>query len=279
MINRKDLWLLVLILVVGTVVAIINPRFLSPVNLSNTANLIGLFGILARRSGLRHHGRRHRTLGGFGHRAGRLHLLDLIAGGPVVSGVGVVLAVLLGCPIGLVHGLLVARVGLQPFMVTLLRIADLPRRGARLHRRPSAGFPSAQARGWWNRCRGLIASASRLPGRFPCSSPRWWASSSTAPCSAATFLPSARTNRPRATAASTPPLHHRCRIRHLLQPGGPRGDFSPVHAVGPAIVPRQLLRALGDRGGGAGGLSLRGGEGSILGVVLERYCSRFSRTS
>jgi ribose transport system permease protein len=47
MINRKDLWLLILILVVGTVVAIINPRFLSPINLSNTANLIGLFGIFA----------------------------------------------------------------------------------------------------------------------------------------------------------------------------------------------------------------------------------------
>ena len=47
MINRKDLWLFVLILVVGTVVAIINPRFLSPINLSNTANLIGLFGIFA----------------------------------------------------------------------------------------------------------------------------------------------------------------------------------------------------------------------------------------
>lgn len=47
MINRKDLSALILILVVGTVVAIINPRFLSPINLSNTANLIGLFGIFA----------------------------------------------------------------------------------------------------------------------------------------------------------------------------------------------------------------------------------------
>ena len=37
MINRKDLWLLILIIIVGTVVAIINPRFLSPINLSNTA--------------------------------------------------------------------------------------------------------------------------------------------------------------------------------------------------------------------------------------------------
>ena len=32
---------------VGTVVAIINPLFLSPINLGNTANLVGLFGIFA----------------------------------------------------------------------------------------------------------------------------------------------------------------------------------------------------------------------------------------
>ena len=44
---KKDLGLLVLILVVGTVVAIINPRFISAANLSNTANLIGLFGLFA----------------------------------------------------------------------------------------------------------------------------------------------------------------------------------------------------------------------------------------
>src|ERR1043165_7460867 len=45
--RKKDLGLLLLIVVVGVVVAIINPRFLLPINLANTANLIGLFGILA----------------------------------------------------------------------------------------------------------------------------------------------------------------------------------------------------------------------------------------
>ena len=45
--QKKDLGLLVLILVVGTVVALINPRFLSPINLANTANLVGLFGLFA----------------------------------------------------------------------------------------------------------------------------------------------------------------------------------------------------------------------------------------
>jgi ribose transport system ATP-binding protein len=44
---KKDLGLLVLILVVGAAVALINPRFLSPINLSNTANLIGLFGLFS----------------------------------------------------------------------------------------------------------------------------------------------------------------------------------------------------------------------------------------
>ena len=45
--SKKDLGLLILILVVGAVVAIINPRFLLPINLANTSNLIGLFGILS----------------------------------------------------------------------------------------------------------------------------------------------------------------------------------------------------------------------------------------
>ena len=44
---KKDLGLFLLILVVGCVVAILNPRFLSPINLGNTANLIGLFGLFS----------------------------------------------------------------------------------------------------------------------------------------------------------------------------------------------------------------------------------------
>ena len=44
---KKDLGLLVLILVVGVVVSVLNPRFLSPINLGNTANLVGLFGLFS----------------------------------------------------------------------------------------------------------------------------------------------------------------------------------------------------------------------------------------
>ncbi|TIU36629.1 MAG: ABC transporter permease, partial [Mesorhizobium sp.] len=45
--SKKDLGLLILILVVGAVVTAINPRFLSAINLANTSNLVALFGILS----------------------------------------------------------------------------------------------------------------------------------------------------------------------------------------------------------------------------------------
>lgn len=50
--RRVDRWSrrigpLLLILVIAAVVATINPRFLSPVNLANTANLVGLYGLFS----------------------------------------------------------------------------------------------------------------------------------------------------------------------------------------------------------------------------------------
>lgn len=117
--SRKDLGLLVLILVVGTVVAVINPRFLSPVNLSNTANLIGLFGIFAL-------GQAFVIIsGGIELSVGSIIALlgvifvDLVASAGVSWGAAFPLVVFLGCLIGLVHGLLITRIGLQPFVVTL----------------------------------------------------------------------------------------------------------------------------------------------------------------
>ena len=44
---KKDLGLLVLILVVAALTAWKQPLFLSPINIANTANLVGLFGIFA----------------------------------------------------------------------------------------------------------------------------------------------------------------------------------------------------------------------------------------
>ncbi len=119
MIGRKDLGLLILILVVGTVVAIINPRFLSPINLSNTANLIGLFGIFAvAQAFVIISGGIELSVGSIIALLGVI-FIDLVSGGTLAPGMAVVVVLVLGCAIGLAHGLLVAKVGLQPFVVTL----------------------------------------------------------------------------------------------------------------------------------------------------------------
>jgi ribose transport system permease protein len=116
--NRKDLSLLVLILVVGAVVAAINPRFLSPVNLSNTANLIGLFGIFALgQAFVIISGGIELSVGSIIALLGAM-FIDLIAGG-LPWGAALVVVLVLGGVIGLIHGFLITRAGLQPFVVTL----------------------------------------------------------------------------------------------------------------------------------------------------------------
>ena len=45
--HKKDIGLATLVITVGAIVAMVNPRFLSPINLANTANLIGLFGLFS----------------------------------------------------------------------------------------------------------------------------------------------------------------------------------------------------------------------------------------
>jgi ribose transport system permease protein len=117
--NRKDMGLLILIIVIGAVVATINPRFLSPVNLSNTANLIGLFGIFAL-------GQAFVIIsGGIELSVGSIIALlgvvfvDLVAGGVLPWGAAMIVVIVLGCLMGLAHGMLVTRMGLQPFVVTL----------------------------------------------------------------------------------------------------------------------------------------------------------------
>jgi hypothetical protein len=50
--NKKELGLGLLLLVISAVTGAINPAFLSLVNLLNMANLIGLFGVFALGEGL-----------------------------------------------------------------------------------------------------------------------------------------------------------------------------------------------------------------------------------
>jgi ribose transport system permease protein len=116
---KKDIGLLVLILVVGTIVALINPRFLSPINISNTANLVGLFGIFAIGQGL------VIITGGIELSAGSIIALlgvifvDLIANHDVPWVAAAALMLAIGIVLGLIHGLLITKKHMQPFVVTL----------------------------------------------------------------------------------------------------------------------------------------------------------------
>ena len=117
--QKKDLGLLVLILAVGAIVAIINPRFLSPINLANTANLVGLFGIFAIGQGF------VIITGGIELSVGSVIALlgvlfiDLIVTHAMPWPFAFLLMLAGGVLIGLAHGLLVTRMNMQPFIVTL----------------------------------------------------------------------------------------------------------------------------------------------------------------
>src|SRR5882724_8213026 len=114
---KKDLGLFLLILVVGTVVAIINPRFLLPINLSNTANQVGLFGLFSLAQAF------VIITGGIELSVGAIIALlgvifvDLIGRVGVPWGVAIVIGI--GILMGALHGFLITRMRLQPFVVTL----------------------------------------------------------------------------------------------------------------------------------------------------------------
>ncbi|MGV1759898.1 ABC transporter permease [Rhizobium sp. A22-96] len=117
--SKKDVGLLLLIIVVGIVVTIINPRFLLPINLANTSNLIGLFGILSIGQAF------VIITGGIELSVGSLVALlgvlfiDFIAVQNVPWAVALPLILILGGLLGGIHGWLITRLNLQPFVVTL----------------------------------------------------------------------------------------------------------------------------------------------------------------
>ena len=117
--NKKDLGLLILILAVGTVVAILNPRFLLPVNLANTSNLVGLFGLSAiGQAFVIITGGIELSVGSMIALVGVL-FVDLVANHGVPWPLVLALMLLLGVLVGLAHGLLITKLKLQPFIVTL----------------------------------------------------------------------------------------------------------------------------------------------------------------
>jgi len=133
--------LFVLILVVGTVVALINPLFVSSINIANTANLIGLFGMFSIAQAF------VIITGGIELSVGSMIALlgvifvDLIANLGVPWQLAVPLVLAIGFVLGLGHGLLITKKHMQPFVVTLCGLL-IYRGNARFYTEDAtAGFP------------------------------------------------------------------------------------------------------------------------------------------
>lgn len=117
--QKKDLGLAVLIIVVAAIVYWQNPLFLSPINLGNTANLIGLFGLFAiGQSFVIMTGGIDLSVGSVIALLGVL-FVEMVGKFSVPWPLAAIIIIAFGMLIGLAHGLLITRFGMQPFVVTL----------------------------------------------------------------------------------------------------------------------------------------------------------------
>jgi ribose transport system permease protein len=116
---RKELGILILLIVLCGVVALRNPQFLSSTNIQNMSRLIGTYGIFSIGVGI------VIITGGIDLSVGSIFaLLGILLSMMLVDWrwpAGVALAAVLGLGIvlGAIHGMLITRLRLQPFIVTL----------------------------------------------------------------------------------------------------------------------------------------------------------------
>ena len=116
---RKELGILTLFVVLCVVVAIRNPQFLSAANMQNTSRLIGTYGIFSIGVGI------VIITGGIDLSVGSTFaLLGILLSMMLVewhwpASIAAFAVIALAAALGAVHGLLITRLRLQPFIVTL----------------------------------------------------------------------------------------------------------------------------------------------------------------
>src|SRR3954469_17202274 len=116
---KKELATFLLLVVLCTIVTALNPRFVSAANLQNTARLIGAFGIFSLGLGL------VIITGGIDLSVGSAFALlgvllsIMLTEWHLAWPVAVIILIALGGILGALHGWLITRLGLQPFIVTL----------------------------------------------------------------------------------------------------------------------------------------------------------------
>ena len=116
---RKELGIFILLVVLCAVVSILNPRFLAGANLQNMARLIGAYGIFSIGIGI------VIVTGGIDLSVGSVFaLLGVLLSMMLTEWAwaalpAVIVVVSIGLGLGYLHGLLITRLSLQPFIVTL----------------------------------------------------------------------------------------------------------------------------------------------------------------
>jgi ribose transport system permease protein len=116
---KKELGLFLLLIVVSAITGVLNPAFLSGVNLLNMANLIGLFGVFSIGEGL------VIITGGIDLSVGSMFALlgvvfiDLLTKYEIFWPIALLLVLIAGVFLGALQGFLVTRMKMQPFVVTL----------------------------------------------------------------------------------------------------------------------------------------------------------------
>jgi ribose transport system permease protein len=117
--SRKELSVFLLLVVLCAVVAVASPQFLSATNIQNMARLIGMYGIFSIGVGI------VIITGGIDLSIGSIcALLGVLLSMMLVDwqwppALAIVAVLTLGASLGAAHGVLITRVRLQPFIVTL----------------------------------------------------------------------------------------------------------------------------------------------------------------
>ena len=146
--TRQDLGIALLLIVLCAVVALASPQFLSVANLQNVSRLVGTYGIFSIGVGI------VIITGGIDLSVGSIcALLGVLLSIMLVDWqwpptVALAAALTVGAGLGAVHGVLVTRLGLQPFIVTLCGLL-LYRGAARYIARDSTkGFGAGEGFEW-----------------------------------------------------------------------------------------------------------------------------------
>jgi len=270
-VRGKVLGIFGLLLVVVLFTGAMNPRFFSADNLENVVQRTSLFGILGIGAALTIvTGGIDLSIGSVVGLAATLLPLLIDAGVPAPLAVGCVL--LVGAALGAIHGLLITRVDLQPFVVTLC--------GLLVYRGAARQISGDQTLGFGTDNEGLRSLATGSPfsiGAFEVPAPLFLLLLVGA--AAALFLGRSVWGRwllalgrnPEAAHYAGVPVKRMTVVAYVLSSllaalGGVlfaldvgsvqpavMGNFYELYAIAAAVL---------------GGCSLRGGEGSILGVVL-----------